>query len=114
MMGYEKIRIVACPVDRPPYITFISNTLENMQRFIGGYIEAVNLSTDCVVICDEEGRLKGLPENPSAVPGLVGDVFYVGVKGDEFTDLDVDHARELLRMSKNRYGKNHDTAAVSG
>lgn len=36
----SKIRILALPVDREPYITNISNTLENMQRFVGGYIEA--------------------------------------------------------------------------
>ncbi len=110
----EKVRTVMCPVDRPPYITYITNSLSAMQAAVGGYIEAVTLSADCVIICDEEGRLKGLPNNPSAVPGIVGDAFYVGYEGDEFTDLDVDYARELLRMSRNRYGKSNDPAAVSG
>lgn len=33
----SKIRILALPVDREPYITNIENSLKNMQNFIGGY-----------------------------------------------------------------------------
>ena len=36
----SKIRILALPVDREPYITNIENSLRDMQNFIGGYIEA--------------------------------------------------------------------------
>ena len=79
-----KIKILACPVDREPYITNISNTLENMQRFVGGYIETVTVlkNPQVILICDEEGVLKGRAVNPSIpdlaehggwAPGIVGD-----------------------------------------
>lgn len=73
------------------YSTWVMNTLENLQKLVGGYIEAVTLAEDCAVICDEEGRLKGLEPN-CRVGGVdfVGDIFFVGVDGEEFTDMPVE------------------------
>lgn len=42
----------------------IDNDLHVMQEIVGGYIEPVRLwETDLIVICNEEGLLKGLPFN---------------------------------------------------
>ena len=41
----------------------IPNALEELQATIGGYIETVTIATDVVIICNEEGRLQGLPHN---------------------------------------------------
>ena len=41
----------------------IPNTLEELQATVGGYIETVTIATDVVIICNEEGRLRGLPHN---------------------------------------------------
>ena len=108
----EKIRVVMCPVDRPPYVTNITNSLSAMQSAVGGYIETVTRS-DYVIVVNEEGLLRNLPINPS-VPRYVGDLFFVGYKGDEFTDLDQGLARNILQMCKETYGKGNDKAAVSG
>ena len=83
-----KVKVVMCPADRAPYVTNISNTLENFQQIVGGYIEAVPFAAHTVIICNEEGRLQGLPENKS-VPrsGIVGDCFLVDTAGEEFADL---------------------------
>ena len=66
----------------------IENELKELQRIVGGYIETVTLTSDAVVICNEEGRLSGLPYN-CEICGVdfVGTIALVGVKGDEFTDL---------------------------
>lgn len=45
--------------------------LEHLQKAVGGYIERVPLwdkyeGKDCVVYCDEEGKLKGKPMNQQA------------------------------------------------
>lgn len=53
----------------------IDNTLETMQKIVGGYIETVTLSKDTVLICNEEGRLKGL--QPSA--RILGEVYFGNV-----------------------------------
>ena len=112
-MMAEKIQVIMCPVDRPPYVTNISNTLENMQRSVGGYIETVVLDNHSVVVCNEEGRLLGLQENPS-LPGYVGDCFICGYEGDVFTDIQEIDKKIILFLVREHYGKNHDTAAVPG
>ena len=51
----------------------------------------MTLCSDLVVICDDEGRLKGKPWccNISGVD-FVGTVILCGVAGEEFTDLPLD------------------------
>lgn len=67
----------------------IPNTLEDLQATVGGYIETVTIASDAVIICNEEGRLHGLPHN-CRVFGVdfVGPILIAGVDEDEFTDLD--------------------------
>ena len=100
----SKIRILALPVDREPYITNIENSLKNMQNFIGGYIEAETIlqAPEVVLVCDEEGVLKGRAVNPS-VPDIVGDCFLCGVAGEEFADLPDKWKNILLKLAKKAY-----------
>lgn len=87
----EKIKVITKRPGGVPVSTYISPTLENLQRYVGGYIETVTLAADCVIICDEEGRLKGKEYN-CTVCGItfVGDIIVAGVRGDAFADLPVD------------------------
>ena len=44
--------------------------LEDLQEIVGGYIEAVNVMVGGVateLVCNEEGMLSDLPENPRAL-----------------------------------------------
>ena len=41
-------------------------TLQELQSYVGGYIEAVRLDDDTVMWVNEEGKLKGLPPNAQA------------------------------------------------
>lgn len=63
----------------------VANELEALQAEVGGYIETVKMATDAVIICNEEGRLRGLP--PSGFFDFVGTLLLVGIAGDEFTDV---------------------------
>lgn len=109
-----KIKILACPVDREPYITNIENSLKNMQRFVGGYIQTVTVLKEplVIMICDEKGILKGRAWNPSIpdldeyggwAPEIVGDCFLCGVAGEEFADLPDKWKNILLKLSKEAY-----------
>lgn len=84
----KKIQVLIKRPGRDPYKTWISNTLENLQRTVGGYIEAVTIRRGVVVICDEEGRLKGYPYN-CTISGIsfVGDIIIAGVDDDEISSL---------------------------
>lgn len=109
-----KIKILACPVDREPYITNIENSLRDMQRFVGGYIETVTVleAPKLILICDEEGLLNGKKPNPSIknirerglwMPEIVGDCFFCGVRGEEFADLPDKWKAALLKLAKEAY-----------
>ena len=85
----SKIRVITKRPGEPPRSTWISNTLENLQKTVGGYIKAVTIARDAAILCDEEGRLKGKPHN-CTVDGIefVGDIVVVGVRGDKFVNYD--------------------------
>lgn len=65
----------------------IPNKLSLLQQMVGGYIETVTISTDACVICNEDGRVEGMPYNCEFCGiNFVGPILIVGVDGDEFTD----------------------------
>lgn len=81
-----------------PEIRDIPNTLEELQESVGGYIESCTFTTDATVICNEEGRLRGLPYNCRFLGvDFVGPILVVGIEGDEFTDLDPEAMGLLMR-----------------
>lgn len=86
----KKIGVLIKEPGKQPRHVNISDTLENLQRTVGGYIETVTVSADLVVICDDEGRLKGKP-HCCTICGVdfVGTVILCGIDGDEFADLPV-------------------------
>lgn len=86
----RKIDVIIKDPGKKPRHVAISNTLENLQRTVGGYIETVTIATDCVVICDEEGRLKGYEHN-CHICGVdfVGTIIIAGINGDELADIPV-------------------------
>ena len=71
-----------------PEIIEVENTLKALQDEVGGYIETVTIASDAVVICNEEGRLCGLPYNCRFVDvDFVGPSLVVGRNKDEFCDV---------------------------
>ena len=86
-----KIRAIIKRTDEAfGHMTNISPRLENLQKLVGGYIEAVTIRPGLVILCDEEGRLKGKEENieiPKMGIDFVGTVLFVGVDGEEFCDV---------------------------
>lgn len=75
------------PFDKSFRELVIPNTLKLMQDLVDGTIQAVPLSEEACVICNEEGRLVDLPHN-CVYEGVdyVGNILVVGVDGEEFTD----------------------------
>lgn len=60
-----------------PELVEVENTLKVLQTEVGGYIEVITLPYGAAIICNEEGRILGLPDN-----GRV-----CGVNGSEFCDV---------------------------
>lgn len=85
-----EIRILYKAVGKPWQEASIDNTLGAMQATVGGYIETARISKDTVVVCNEEGLIRGLPYNTRVMgTDFVGDILVVGTKGEEFTDVPV-------------------------
>ena len=78
----------------------IENTLEALQQGVGGKLEAVTLASDACVLCNEEGRLLGMPYNTTICGvSFVGPLLIVGIAGEDFaglTEQQVDRLRTLL------------------
>jgi hypothetical protein len=65
----------------------IKNDLQTMQKIVGGRIETYTVGRT-VVICDEEGRLKGKePTMRFNGETFVGDLIICGISGSDFTDV---------------------------
>lgn len=71
-----------------PEVIEVENTLKVLQTEVGGYIETVTIASDAVIICNEEGRILGLPDNGRMCGvDVVGTALIVGVNGEEFCDV---------------------------
>ena len=77
---------------RPLQQVDIPNTLEALQAEVLGYIEPVHVpGLDCLMIVNEEGRIKRMPENflvwaSFGVEQIVGPALFIGQDGEEFAD----------------------------
>ena len=86
-MRSEKIKVLYKTAGKTMREKTIPNTLEVCQELVGGYIEIVPLMPDIILVCNEEGRLKKLPDNSFAGRNLVGDWFICGTIGEKFADV---------------------------
>ena len=81
-------------------IVEIENSLQALQKAVGSYIETVTLFSDATILCNEEGRLLGMPYNITICGvSFVGQLLIVGIAGEDFaglTEQQVDRLRTLL------------------
>lgn len=102
MKGLKENQILVVikePGQAPKVEPLFENTLEAFQKAVDGYIEAVTVTEDVVIICNEEGRLRGLPFNVELFGvGFVGTIIVAGVKGEEFASLKSTHIPHILRV----------------
>ena len=91
-----------------PYETEISSDLASLQAAVGGNIQAVYPYEEPVaLICNEEGKLTGLPlnralrdEDGEIYDIVAGNFFLVGLGADGFTDLAPEHAAKFAEQFK--------------
>lgn len=92
------IRVMVKKPGEVPYMDHIPNTLEAFQKAVGGYIETFRITDEMTVVCDEEGRLKNKEYCFSwGRVSFCGTCLFVGVSGDEFTDLPYDTKEDFYK-----------------
>lgn len=80
----------------------VPNQLSVLQQLVDGYIEIHNIGKRVLLICNEEGRLRGMEktmEDP-LLGDIVGPVIFAGSRGGSIVALN-DAQFEFL---KERYG----------
>ncbi len=91
----KKIKVIIKQPHRVPYSTNISNTLENLQRTVGGYIELLRPDLGVprmAFIVNKEGKLRGLHPNFQVYGEVIaGTAVFLGLTagkdGIEFDDI---------------------------
>ena len=104
----KKIKaIIKRPDEQFGHMAWVSDSLENLQKTVGGYIETVTLDNGVMLICNEEGKIRDMPYNFTLrIPPQVtmfevinelfgqckffGTVIVCGADGDEFADIPID------------------------
>jgi hypothetical protein len=99
----DTIDVVIIEPLREPYHTTIENTLTALQQKVGGYIEIVSPldgDNNACVICNEEGKLKGLPLNRQIGNDIIAGTFIVaGLKEDiaSLTEKQIEQYKERFK-----------------
>ena len=57
------IKVLKVEPDKAPELIEMENELEAMQKIVGGYIEVMPIAEDVAIVCNEEGKINGLPLN---------------------------------------------------
>lgn len=102
------IKVVIVEPGKEPYVKVIKNTLEAMQEIVEGYIEQVSLEeTDkhsLVLICNEEGKLIGLPGNRRIGNDIIAGTFFVAAVDIDSGEL-VSLTEDQIKSIKTRFAK---------
>lgn len=107
------MKIVLVEPGKPAQITEISSNLESMQEeVVVGYIEAMYpYSEEVAIICNEEGKINGLPLNRAIyadngdskemIDIIAGSFFICACSSDNFTSLSEDQLHRYAKEFKN-------------
>ena len=102
------IAVLVVEPGKEPYVKEIDSGLESLQHEVGGYIEAIYPYEDPVaLVCNEEGKLEGLPLN-RALRDEDGDIYdvvagtfmVVGLTDDSFGSLTVEQMQKFSDLFK--------------
>lgn len=102
------MKVLLLEPGRPPEQREIDSSLKSMQSLVGGFIQAVYPFSDPVaLICNEEGKLMGLPYNRALCYPETGEVYDI-VSGPCFlcgAPPDSDHFTSLTPEQLGYYTK---------
>ena len=93
----EQIKVIYCEAGHKARIAEIDNNLRAFQGLVGGWIEEyIPFDDDIAIVCNEEGKMLGLPlnraitdDNGRMLDIIVGDFFicYAPIESEKWLDL---------------------------
>ena len=76
-MKENKIKVLSIGPGQPPVVKEIGNDLASLQAEVGGLIECISFPNGCVVVCNDEGKLNGMPPNRRLGLDIICGSFFV-------------------------------------
>lgn len=89
----KMLRVIYKEPGRMAELRDIPNTLRGLQGAIHGYIQAVTYKDGLVILCDEEGYIKGLEPN---IFGICGPVVICREDGEDFASIKKTDIRAIM------------------
>ena len=107
------IKVIIIEPGKAPYLKEIVDELECLQEIVGGYIEPIYpFEDDVALVCNEEGKLNGLPQNRALISNENGDIMdiirgtfflvYAPFEEDGFRDMPSELIKKYSECSKNQ------------
>ena len=88
--------IIKRPDEEYGHMCYVSNSISNLQRTVGGYVECLTLpaKTGTInILCNEDGKRLNLERNLKTPAGfLVGDIVVCKVGEEDFEAIPIDFA----------------------
>ena len=111
------MKVLVIEPKKKPVVKEIEGGLECLQGIVGGYIEAIYPFEDEVgIICNEEGKLIGLPLNRALYHNgeiyeiIAGTFIIAGLGAEDFTSLPDD----LIEKYMDRFYCGEEFARING
>lgn len=117
-MNNEKMAVLVVEPGMSPYVKEIDSGLKSLQSEVGGWIEAIYpFYEEVALICNEEGKLCGLPLNRALMNeyGEIDDVIagtflVVGLGEEDFCSL----SDEYIKKFSDRFKTPEKFAEIDG
>ena len=102
----ENIDVIMVEPGKPATMATIGSDLESLQKAVGGSIEAAYFYDDPIaLICNEEGKLNGMPlnravkdENGEIMDIIAGKFFICGLGEEDFASIPQELQNKYLKM----------------
>lgn len=92
------MKIILYNVGEDPIVKEIENELQPMKQIVGGWIETFTQPDGIILICNEEGKLIGLPYNRTMFgEPIVGNFFLCRCSGEEFADITDEDVKRFIK-----------------
>lgn len=100
------IDVLIVEPNKLPYESTIENTLEAKQEIVGGFIECTGIMSDydVSIICNEEGKILGLPLNRDIGHDVIAGTFII-VGNDDSTGEFISLTDEQKEKYKNIFNE---------
>ena len=88
-MRENKIKVLKIEPGQAPQVKEIRNDLASLQAEVGGLIECISFPNGCVAVCNEEGKINGMPPNRRLGADIICGPFFIcdTTRNGNFTSL---------------------------